>query len=278
MLVKELKEDNILPYRFTSILPVKCKGLLDVEGNTLAECNHYIGINEALTRLYCTNPVCPSKVAVDVFDLCYKLGLGDIVDIDIAKDFVAYWGITCALQIFMYEISDGKFSKYLSDEECLKVYNTINNRKTMKIKDYFSMSYITSFRNNIVEKLFSSVRTVDELYKNLDIEGFSYIHKVFSESNSHSSYNKEYAMEIYDAIVNGNISKIEELATKIDEKDTLTLIKRVIDEGVEFILKRLEEHERPQSNVIFLLELQIYKDLIAHRENLIECVNYVDIS
>ena len=169
MLVKDFKESESyrFPQEFLSLLPDYC---LD------DRCGAPTEMSEVLTGIRCSNPRCPSKVAVRIVAMMNKLGVKDFGGKGKQCDkFISKFGITNPLMIFAYEPDeDGELGDGISMEVSRKIYNQINSRRTFTLPEYVRLANLPFIQTSAFN-VFGDYDDFYEAYRDIEEGGVEFI-------------------------------------------------------------------------------------------------------
>ena len=169
MLVKDFKENE--GYRFD-------EGFLD----TLPEycfddrCGSPTEMTETLTGLKCSNPRCPSKVAIRIVSMMNRLGVkefggkGKRVD-----DFITRFGVDNPLMIFAYEPDvDGQLGDSIGMEVSKRIYEQVNAKRTFTLAEYVRLANLPFIQTSAF-KIFSDYDSLSDAYRDIEEGGVEFI-------------------------------------------------------------------------------------------------------
>lgn len=237
MLVKDFKELKLPKEFINSLSIVACQN-----------CGEALEINETLTRLSCLNPSCRGKVANKVYNLLNEIGVKSISEKE-CLNFVINFDLDNHYAILGYEPdADGVFCSSFDLEASKKLFDLINEKKSMTLSKYIELSYIDELKAT-AKYLFPNYTSLVNFYEDLESRGVPFIvsllgeHFLLEDSEGNpgtpvSAYkltqvlldNKDFLMEYTHAItMQENVTRIftinedvkEDILKHIDNKELL---------------------------------------------------------
>lgn len=169
MLVKDFKSNE--GYRFSDgflqLLPDYC---LD------ERCGAPTEMSETLTGIRCSNPRCPSKVAVRIVNMMNKLGVKDFGGKGKRVDaFISKFGVDNPLMIFAYEPNeDGELGDGISLDVSKKIYDQINTRRSFTLAEYVRLANLPFIQTSAFN-IFGDYDDFHEAYKDIEEGGVEFI-------------------------------------------------------------------------------------------------------
>lgn len=169
MLVKDFKasESYRFPQEFLDLLPDYC---LD------DRCGAPTEMSETLTGIKCSNPRCPSKIAVRIVAMMNKLGVKDFGGKGRQCDkFISKFGITNPLMVFAYEpAEDGTIGDGISMEVSEKIYSQINAHRTFTLAEYVRLANLPFIQTSAFN-IFGDYDDFYEAYNDIEEGGVEFI-------------------------------------------------------------------------------------------------------
>lgn len=259
MLVSELLEDKDIPDYIKSVLPVECKGI-EYKGEILRRCGKPLHTDILLSKIYCNDIKCPRRISELVYRLCTSYEMPFITKLQ-CDSFVSIFEIGNVTDVFMYETSDGNFSKFTDDVDSRRIESILQEHTDMTLVDYVSMFYIEGVRG-YESRLLKGYDTLEEFYKSVESGGLEFIQEQLYGSKQHEGY-KEYLAQVlkskdYTELQAVFGSKYEEITQKI-------------------ISDSSEKSEIESTPMIALKSIGVFKSLMRHKEELFEGVKNVCI-
>ena len=169
MLVKDFKENEGYKFSedFLRLLPEYCSD---------PRCGAPTEMSETLTALRCSNPRCPSKVAIRIVAMMNKLGVKDFggkgkrVD-----DFISKFGIDNPLMIFAYEPdTDGSLGDNISLDVSKRIYEQINSKRSFTLAEYVRIANLPFIQTSAFS-IFGDYDDLASAYKDIEEGGVEFI-------------------------------------------------------------------------------------------------------
>ena len=165
MLVSDLK-NSTLPENFLQTLPDSCGSGDFFEEDEKLYCGEPLEITETLTKLYCANPFCPEKGVMRLQAMLKDLGVLNLGEAKCRKLMVNF-GVYNPYAIFAYEPSDGALYEGCSMDFSHKIFEQIENVRTMALWEYVKYGNLPGLRDN-ARKLLGSYVELEDFYEDLE--------------------------------------------------------------------------------------------------------------
>lgn len=189
MFIQDLQEnwfDYKLPYEFVSVLPAVCP-----------VCGAPTEMSEVLTRLHCSNPRCPDKVAMRIKAICQKLGILGFGESTIS-DFVDMYGVTNPLNMFNLSLGM-EISDRLSQETADKIIVQIEAKKDFQLWEYVQIAQLP-YVQTTAKSIFGEFSSLEDAYMAIEEGGVSYIQQKLGLAGDENGISIR-AMQVYNSLI-----------------------------------------------------------------------------
>lgn len=191
MIVSEFKENNSSRFdeQFLELLPDFC-----YEGG----CGYPMEMSEVLTKLHCSNPRCPSKLAQRLTSLAQDLGIKNLGE-STSRSFFDTLGVANPLLIFAYEPDvdgaiDGK-----SVDTCLKIMEQFKNKKKFTLAEYVRIANLPFIQTSTLA-IFGEYDDLDKAYQDIEAGGVEFIQDKLNIARKEDEISIR-AIKIYDTLM-----------------------------------------------------------------------------
>lgn len=191
MIVSEFKENNSSRFdeQFLELLPDFCYE----DG-----CGYPMEMSEVLTKLHCSNPRCPAKLAQRLTSLAQDLGIKNLGE-STSRSFFDTLGVTNPLLIFAYEPDvdgaiDGK-----SVDTCLKIMEQFKNKKKFTLAEYVRIANLPFIQTSTLA-IFGGYDDLGKAYEDIEAGGVEFIQDKLSIARKEDEVSIR-AIKIYDTLM-----------------------------------------------------------------------------
>lgn len=191
MIVSEFKESNYNRFdeQFLDLLPEVCYE----DG-----CGYPMEMSEVLTKLHCSNPRCPAKLAQRLTALAQDLGIKNLGE-STSRSFFDTLKVTNPLLIFAYEPEfdgaiDGK-----SVETCNKIMEQFNNKKKFTLAEYVRIANLPFIQTSTLP-IFGGYDDLNKAYEDIEAGGVEFIQDKLSIAKKEDEVSLR-AVKIFDTLM-----------------------------------------------------------------------------
>ena len=166
MFIKDLQENYDsynLPEEFAFSIPSVCPS-----------CGSLLEMSEVLTKLHCSNPRCPNKVAVRVKAICDKLGILGMGDSTIDA-FIDYHECINPLNIFEFQLGM-PLGTGISQEQGDKIISQILEKKNFQLWEYVQIANIPGVQT-CARDIFGDYSNLEDAYRDIEDGGVAFIQR-----------------------------------------------------------------------------------------------------
>ena len=189
MFIQDVQEnwfDYKLPYEFVSLLPAVCP-----------VCGAPTEMSEVLTRLHCSNPRCPDKVAMRIKAICQKLGVLGFGENTISA-FVEAYDVTNPLNVF--NLSQGMFiCDRLSQESADKIIAQLEAKKDFQLWEYVQIAQLPYVQTS-AKAIFGEFSSLEDAYLAIEEGGVKFIQEKLGLAGDEDGLSIR-AMQIYSSLI-----------------------------------------------------------------------------
>ena len=195
-------EGSRFPEEFINSLPQTC---LD------ERCQAPTEISPTLTGLCCSNPRCPSKIAVRLVGMMKKIGVKDFGGKGKQCDkFITEFGVTNPLMIFAYNPDeDGALAEGISIDVSRKIFNQIDQKRSYTLAEYVKLANLP-FIQTSATSIFGEYDKLEDAYRDIEEGGVEFIRsKLNIQKGSSTDDDLDYgeqpvsvrALKIYEVLI-----------------------------------------------------------------------------
>lgn len=281
MLVREFKEVKgaDFPDEFLDLLPEVCLS---------PDCNAPTEMTEVLTSLRCSNPRCPSKVAMRLLALLQDLGIKG-VGIEKAKGFIRGFGIDNPALVFAYEYEeDGCFDIKTNESLSRDLERQLNAKKTFTLPEFVKICQLPNIQSSAT-KIFSGYADLNSAYVDIEKGGLDFLREKLQIKKGASDLEKdveECSKRIYDYILEfsdfeGQLIDFineDEFEVFVGFEDINSVMNLLNKHGITYIKDKVRNKMISKGDKeISIKALKVYESLMTFKQDLFMAIDHVDI-
>lgn len=208
------------------------------ENKCVCGADHYI--TETLSMIYCSNPFCLEKMVDRQVSMLVDLGIKNM-GASKCKSFLSDNGITNPYAIFAYDPDeDGPLYEGCSMKFSKAMFDQIDEKRSMTLADYIAIGNLPGIQTK-AKKLVQGFDDLNVFYEELETEGIMFVQNQLG-------------------IKGKRVDDIEDFFTD----DVLEMA------GVDL-------DELAYEDAVSISAIQIYVTLMIYKNQLLECLDYIDI-
>lgn len=172
MLVKEFKErrEGGFSNAFYELLPDMCPE----QG-----CGYPMEMSEVLTKLHCSNPRCPAKVAQRILALLNRLGVVGLGDSG-AEKTVQQWDLKSPLEIFEYNPEMcGELYTGFGYDKSVAFYNALQAKRKHTLAEFVRLANLPGVQTS-ANDIFGGYDDLEAAYAAIEAGGLGYIKEMLN--------------------------------------------------------------------------------------------------
>lgn len=281
MLVKDFKETQgyRFPEEFLELLPEVC---LDAECGSLTE------MSDVLTSLRCTNPRCPSKVAMRLLALLQDLGVKG-VGAEKARAIVSEFELDNPALIFGYNFDeDGCLTSKTNESISRSIQAQLMERNKFTLSEFVKICQLPNIQSS-AGAIFSGYSNLTDAYADIEAGGIDFIRTKLGIKKTAINIDKEakeYADKLYNLLTTEDMSDalMQEVLNADDYGvfegySSYSSIRHILEnKGVPYIVNIVRDKlANINKDKISIKALKIYNTLIAFKNDLFEAIQFVNI-
>jgi hypothetical protein len=156
-------------------------------------CGASTEISEVLTKLHCSNPRCPDKVAIRIKAICDKLGILGFGESTIDA-FIDYHECVNPLNIFEFELGM-PLGTDISKEAGDKIISQILEKKNFQLWEYVQIANIPGVQTS-AKDIFGGYSSLEKAYEDIENGGVNFIQSKLGVSGDENGISVR-AIQIY---------------------------------------------------------------------------------
>lgn len=188
--IKDLKnnsDDYQLSEEFVNSIPVYCP-----------ICDAPLKINEILTEITCSNPLCTGNIESKIKYICKQLDILEFNGLYI-RSFIENYKPDSALEIFKLE-KGMTIGRGIPKDITEKIINKITKRKKFLLWEYINIANL-SYIGTYVEDIFEDYSDLDQFYEELEEEGLEFLKRKIKVNNDFNNVIDIFLLRIYETLL-----------------------------------------------------------------------------